>query len=595
MFAVLCNLLIATTFISINGLKIDMSREYFYHGKDLFCGQLQCTENIREDTQISALVNMSVYRISEPEGKILLASISESDSKLQDYKRAGTRVDGKISKTFSELNIFFSNHSDCNDGVFLCEFHYVNTTRSVDRIGKETNSLQRKSRESFIIMNLKAKTSDYVKSVDTMADFLKSFEDPDRLKGADMTMSLQMSHSGGDKFSTDKSFGPTHTELNHIFKQISSSKIEDIMDDKIKNLTADFNETLHQMENKITTAMEKEVNKIILPYIETQKLDKGNSQGMLDYKIGNLTLNFNETLQHMEHKIATKVEKEIDKRISSYIETHKLDQETLTSLNKSVQTITAGTQKQIEQWNLKFAQMEEKLKKTETREDFNTTLNMMYDINKTMHTFLDEYNHMCVRSYRPSLPDRIITNLNETKIALCDTKTDGGGWVIIQRRVKGDVNFTRNWSDYKNGFGSLAGDYWLGNDWISYLTQNGYSELRFDMKYKGKSYYAVYSDVAVGNEKELYRIQFTYKISNVDNSFETQNSMAFSTIDRENDMDSNRNCAQIFKGGWWYNYCHLVNVNGVWEGTIYGEGLNWESLTGSYESLEYVEMKLRQA
>ncbi len=40
----------------------------------------------------------------------------------------------------------------------------------------------------------------------------------------------------------------------------------------------------------------------------------------------------------------------------------------------------------------------------------------------------------CVRSYRPSLPDRIITNLNETKIALCDTKTDGGGWVIIQVR-----------------------------------------------------------------------------------------------------------------------------------------------------------------
>ncbi|XP_059179595.1 angiopoietin-1-like [Physella acuta] len=531
-----------------------MSREYFYHGKNLFCGQLQCTENIREDTQISALVNMSVYRISEPEGKILLASISESDSKLQDYKRTGTRVDGKISKTFSELNIFFSNHSDCNDGVFLCEIHYVNTTRSVDRIGKETNSLQRKSRESFIIMNLKAKTSEYVKSVDTMADFLKSFEDPDRLKGADMTVSLQMSHSGGDKFSTDKSFGQTETELNHIFKQISSSKIEDIMDDKIKNLTADFNETLHQMENKITTAMEKEVNKIILPYIETQKLDKGNSQGMLDYKIGNLTLNFNETLQHMEHKIATKVEKEIDKRISSYIETHKLDQETLTSLNKSVQTITAGTQKQIEQWNLKFAQMEEKLKKTETREDFNTTLNMMYDINKTMHTFLDEYNHMCVRSYRPSLPDRIITNLNETKIALCDTKTDGGGWVIIQ----------------------------------------GYNELRFEMKYKGTSYYMVYSNVTVGNEADLYRIKFTYKTGNTTVSFSYHNGMAFSTFDKDNDGNAGGHCAQAWESGWWFNKCHQVNMNGVWASKRFAAGIIWEGITQYTDSLEQVEMKLRR-
>ncbi|XP_059175174.1 ficolin-2-like [Physella acuta] len=76
--------------------------------------------------------------------------------------------------------------------------------------------------------------------------------------------------------------------------------------------------------------------------------------------------------------------------------------------------------------------------------------------------------------------------LIESKLALCDTKTDGGGWIVIQRRVKGDVSFIRNWSDYKKGFGTLNGDYWLGNDWISNLTINGYSDLRFDMKYKGK-------------------------------------------------------------------------------------------------------------
>ena len=99
-----------------------MNRQYFYHCEDAFCAQLQCIENIREDTQISALVNMSVYRISEPEGKILVASISESDSKLRDYKRIGTRVNGKISKTFSELDIFLSNHSDCNDRISYMKY-----------------------------------------------------------------------------------------------------------------------------------------------------------------------------------------------------------------------------------------------------------------------------------------------------------------------------------------------------------------------------------------------------------------------------------------------------------------------------------------
>ncbi|BFZ25721.1 hypothetical protein BsWGS_28760 [Bradybaena similaris] len=66
--------------------------------------------------------------------------------------------------------------------------------------------------------------------------------------------------------------------------------------------------------------------------------------------------------------------------------------------------------------------------------------------------------------------------------ALCDTRTDGGGWIIFQRRTKGDVSFYRNWVEYKNGFGNADTDYWLGNDGISNLTSLGYNELRVDLK-----------------------------------------------------------------------------------------------------------------
>ncbi|XP_059175171.1 angiopoietin-related protein 7-like isoform X2 [Physella acuta] len=517
--------------ISSTGVQIDINREYFYHGKDLFCAQLQCAENIIEDTQISTLVNMSVYRISEPEGKILVASISESDSKLEDYKRAGTRVEGKISKTFSELKIFFSNNSDCNDDIFLCEIHYVNTTGSMNRIWKKTESLQRKSRESFLMMSLKAKTSDYVKSVDTMADFLKSFEDPDRLKGADMTMSLQMSHSGGDKLSTDKSFGPTETELSNSYKQISSSTLEDMVDQQIKNLTLDVNKTLQTMSSKA------ELNKM------------------------NLAI-----------------------------------------LNESMQTMLGNTHNKTEQLSIRLNEMETKIEKAVKQEHINTTLNLVAGLNRTIHEFKDEYNRhalilkftkQCVRNEISILPEQITIQLNESKLALCDTKTDGGGWIVIQRRVKGDVNFKRNWSDYKNGFGSLDGDYWLGNDWISNLTQNGYSELRFDMKYKGKSYYAVYSNVTVGNEAHLYRIKFTYKTGNATDNFSYHNGMAFTTLDRDNDRSSD-NCAERWKGGWWYNSCHDMNANGVWAIKTGSEGINWRGITGTTDSLEHVEMKLRR-
>ena len=95
------------------------------------------------------------------------------------------------------------------------------------------------------------------------------------------------------------------------------------------------------------------------------------------------------------------------------------------------------------------------------------------------------------------------------------------------------------------------------------------------MKYKGKSYYAMYSNVTVGNEADLYRIKFTYKTGNTRDEFSWHNGMAFTTLDRDNDIDSGRHCSEIFKGGWWYRVCHGVNVNGLWASNVYGEGIIW--------------------
>lgn len=39
--------------------------------------------------------------------------------------------------------------------------------------------------------------------------------------------------------------------------------------------------------------------------------------------------------------------------------------------------------------------------------------------------------------------------------------------------------------------------------------------------------------------------------------------MQFSTYDADNDLHAS-NCAGVYLGGWWFNYCHHAFLNGPW-------------------------------
>lgn len=63
----------------------------------------------------------------------------------------------------------------------------------------------------------------------------------------------------------------------------------------------------------------------------------------------------------------------------------------------------------------------------------------------------------------------------------CDMETSGGGWTTIQRRKSGLVSFYRDWRQYKQGFGNIRGDFWLGNDHIHRLSRRP-TRLRVEME-----------------------------------------------------------------------------------------------------------------
>ena len=58
------------------------------------------------------------------------------------------------------------------------------------------------------------------------------------------------------------------------------------------------------------------------------------------------------------------------------------------------------------------------------------------------------------------------------------------GWIVMQRKFSGgSVSMKQNWAEYRDGFGSAAGNdnYWLGLDKIYRLVQLGSVRLRVEV------------------------------------------------------------------------------------------------------------------
>ncbi|XP_036711668.1 ficolin-2 isoform X4 [Balaenoptera musculus] len=180
---------------------------------------------------------------------------------------------------------------------------------------------------------------------------------------------------------------------------------------------------------------------------------------------------------------------------------------------------------------------------------------------------------------------------------LCDMDVDGGGWTVFQRRSDGSVDFYRDWTAYKQGFGSQLGEFWLGNDNIHALTAQGSSELRVDlMDFEGNHEFAKYQSFKMAGEAEKYKLVLgAFVEGSAGDSLTSHNNHAFSTKDQDNDKNT-ANCAVQYQGAWWYNNCHVSNLNGRYLGgphESFANGINWRSGKGYNYSYKVSEMKVR--
>ncbi|XP_068737351.1 microfibril-associated glycoprotein 4-like [Montipora capricornis] len=178
----------------------------------------------------------------------------------------------------------------------------------------------------------------------------------------------------------------------------------------------------------------------------------------------------------------------------------------------------------------------------------------------------------------------------------CDQTTAGGGWTVFQKRLDGSVDFYRGWSDYKQGFGNLRGEYWLGLDKIHRLTKLVKNTLRVDLEdTKGNTAYAAYDMFEVTSERAKYQLSLGNYLGTAGDSLSNHRGAAFSTKDKDNDK-AWLNCAAQFKGAWWYHRCHESNLNGRYhhgKHSSFADGVNWKSWKGQYYSAKRAEMKIR--
>ncbi|XP_067848269.1 fibrinogen-like protein 1-like protein [Heptranchias perlo] len=168
----------------------------------------------------------------------------------------------------------------------------------------------------------------------------------------------------------------------------------------------------------------------------------------------------------------------------------------------------------------------------------------------------------------------IIQLMKDLIVVYCDMQSAEGGWTVIQHiTVNSSLDFDRTWQDYKQGFGLISDDHWLGNEFMHRLTSKpGAYKLGIKLiDMNGEMKWAEYDPFRIDDEESKYKIRLGLYQGTAadaltqDTEAYVHDNQKFTTKDSDND-NYFRNCAKLELngvpgGGWWYNACAGANLN----------------------------------
>ncbi|KAM7173842.1 angiopoietin-2 isoform 1-T1 [Macrochelys suwanniensis] len=412
----------------------------------------------------------------------------------------------------------------------------------------------------------------------------------------------------------------------------------------LENIMENNTQWLMKLENYIQDNMKKEMVEIqqnavqnqtaVMIEIGTNLLNQTAEQTrkLTDVEAQVLNQTTRLELQLLEHSLSTnKLERQISDQTNeitklqeknSFLEKKVLDMEDKHTLQlQSIKDEKDQLQVLVSRQNSIIEELEKQLvtatvnnsvlqkQQHDLMETVHNLLTMIATPNSAKNNFVAKEEQIrfkdCAEAFKSGLTTSgiytlTIPNSAEEKKTYCDMESSGGGWTVIQQRKDGSVDFHRTWKEYKMGFGDPAGEYWLGNELVSQLTNQKRYVLKIHLKdWEGNEAYSLYEHFYLASEELKYRIHLkgltgtAGKISSI-----SQPGNDFSTKDADNDKCICK-CSQMLTGGWWFDACGPSNLNGMYyplrQNTNKFNGIKWYYWKGSGYSLKATTMMIRPA
>ena len=530
-------------------------------GERLPCGVLTCVEkyttsesSMNQDhvkTNSSTISSMKVFTTDDSGRRQLVASVTSQQPNMTRVSN-GIKVEGHLGANWADLRLEFLKSKDCS-AAFTCE------VRSLDVHGTEvvsSNQLQQQITQRASQIGSGTTTPEVSTQLMMIAQQLILFEN--RLEDRIRSVEDKIEGKIADKLCQLEAKLTTPTDAAR-FGPGDKDVSENFLNEQMENLKSPLaiSGRINRNLNKSFEFVDRHLNQL-------ENLGKTNLTGIKRSSVGT---------HGMPGAIKNCPEDQ-----------NRSDMSLRHNLLKDIKQLELGTCNSSAE--ALFSVRDEI---TETNTLINNNIQPVSDLLMPKQCRRGLVSHAVqTRFPYPVIRPNKESGLNVSY--LCDEITDGGGWIIIQRRTTGEEEFYRDWATYRKGFGSLAGDFWLGNENLHTLTNTRSYELRVELKYDGRSAFAHYDKFSVASEANNYAIEVGDYDGTAGDSLTYHNRSPFTTFDRDND-EHPKNCAKEYIGAWWYAGCHHSNLNGKW-GATSGKGPQWYTFSND-KPTTYTEMKIR--